>query len=412
MAKTATLNAVQMKLMNRFRVLRLIRRGAVARSELARETGLTRASISLIVTDLVDEGVLIETGLRRSATGRKPVLLELNPDFACALGLSLTRGGAEAGLIDVTGRLLFRVPVTLNKTSRSRAILEIKQALRTVLGSRALSGKLLGLGISTPGPIDALTGTILNPPNFNLWHNVNLCEELADTVDCPIFLENNSQALTMAEKAYGTGREFESFVLLVVDSGIGAGIIRGDERYVGWRGFGNEVGHTSINYNGPRCSCGLPGCVEVYASDLAILSRAKKFHPALTNWQEFADLAQAGDGPCRRLVDDQARALATVLVNVLNIFELEAVILTGTVLYHGETLRATIERLVNQTAINRHLHHIPVRLSTLGEHAGLRAAAGIAIERFVQGDLDWSSSEASPRERSVSAKVGPARGRS
>src|ERR1035437_10276368 len=108
MAQNTALNAVQMKSLNRLSVLRLIRRGAVARSELARETGLTRASISLIVTDLVNEGVLIETGLRRSAAGRKPVLLELRPEFACALGLTISRVGAEAGLIDLGGRLLFR----------------------------------------------------------------------------------------------------------------------------------------------------------------------------------------------------------------------------------------------------------------------------------------------------------------
>ncbi len=172
MAQHTALNAAQMKFMNRLRVLRLIRRGAVARSELARETGLTRASISLIITDLVNEGVLIETGLRRSAAGRKPVLLELRPEFACALGLTISRVGAEAGLIDVTGRLLYRIPITINKTSRTRAILDIKQALRAVLKSDALKGKLLGLGISMPGPVDVLTGAVLNPPNFDLWHGV------------------------------------------------------------------------------------------------------------------------------------------------------------------------------------------------------------------------------------------------
>jgi predicted NBD/HSP70 family sugar kinase len=388
MAQKTALNAAQMKSINRLRVLRLIRRGAVARSELAREIGLTRASISLIVTDLVNEGVLIETGLRSSAAGRKPVLLELRPEFACALGLTISRVGTQAGLIDIVGRLLFQIPVTISKTSSARAILDIKQALRTVLRSGALKGRLLGLGISTPGPVDVLTGTILNPPNFDLWHGVKLCEKLADTVGGPVFLENNSQALTMAEKAYGAGRQFGSFVLLVVEGGIGAGIIRGEERHSGWRGFGNEVGHTSINYNGPRCSCGLRGCVEIYASDQSVLNRAQKAHPSLASWQDFVDLAYAGDPMCRRLMDDQARALATVLVNVLNVFELDAVVLTGTILYRGEMLRAAIEKYVNQTAITRHLHHVPVRLSTLGEHAELRAAAGIAIEKLVQGGID------------------------
>ncbi|MGD0776622.1 MAG: hypothetical protein ABSC05_27720, partial [Candidatus Solibacter sp.] len=157
--KKIALNALQMKFINRLRVLRLIQRGAVARSELARETGLTRASMSLIVAELVEQGVLIETGLRRSPAGRKPVLLELRPEFACALGLTISRVGAEAGLIDLRGRLLFHCPVTLNTTSRARAMLEIKQALRAVAGSNVPKGRILGLGISTPGPVDAQSGT-------------------------------------------------------------------------------------------------------------------------------------------------------------------------------------------------------------------------------------------------------------
>jgi predicted NBD/HSP70 family sugar kinase len=249
-------------------------------------------------------------------------------------------------------------------------------------------GRLLGLGISTPGPVDVASKTILNPPNFDEWHNVNLGEEFHDIGGDHVFLENNSQSLTMAEKAYGKGRECASFVLLVVDSGIGAGIFRGNERHTGWRGFGNEVGHTSIDYNGPLCSCGLRGCVELYASVPAVLKRVQNTHPRIKDWRDFADFADTGDPAGQRVLDEQSRALSAALVNVLNIFELEAVILTGDVLYKGETLRANVERHINQSAINRRLRHIPVHLSPLGEHAEIMAAASIATEKFFQGELD------------------------
>jgi predicted NBD/HSP70 family sugar kinase len=399
------LNAVRMKSMNRLRVLRLIQRGAVARSELAKATGLTRASMSLIIAELLEEGVLIETGLRRSTAGRKPVLLELRPEYACALGLTISRVGAEAGLVDLGGRLLFRCPVELNTASRARAILDIKHALRSVLESNVPKGRLLGIGINTPGPVDAQSGTVLAPPNFDLWHGVKLADKLKDVAGGHAFLDNNSQALTIAEKAYGAGREFNSFVLLVVDSGVGAGIIRGDERHVGLRGSGNEVGHNSINFNGPRCGCGLRGCVELYASVPAVLRRAQKDYPRLTSWQEFVDLAHTGDAICRRLMEEQARALATVLTNVLNVFELDAVVLAGDIPYRGDLLRASIERYINQCAINRQYHHIPVRFSMMGEHAGLRAAAGLAIDKFVMGELQpGAPSGAAPPDGEISKR--------
>jgi predicted NBD/HSP70 family sugar kinase len=389
MTKSTGQNAAQMRRMNRLRVLRLVRRTPIARSELAAETGLTRAAISLIVGELIGEGVLLETGRRHSRGGRKAVLLELLPNHACAAGLCIARTGAEVGLVDLSGRLLFSTAFSLSSTSLAAALTSIKQAIRRV---HAAADRLcLGLGISTPGPVDITSGVILDPPNFDLWHGVNVYEVLRDTVGNNVVLANTAQALAIAERAYGKGREFDSFISLVVDSGIGAGIIRGDELYAGWHGFGSEVGHTSINYNGALCSCGLRGCVELDASTPAVVKRAQKSHPRLQTWEEFVDLAYSGDRVCCRLIDQQARAIATALVNALNILELEAVILTGDVLYRGEMIRASIERYINRSAINRRLHRIPIHLSSLREHHEVVASAGIILEKFFQGDLEPAS---------------------
>lgn len=380
-------NGPQMRLLNRLRMLRLVRRGAIARSEIAVETGLTRAAISLIVSELIGDGLLLEAGCRGSAGGRRPVLLELNPEYAYALGLTISRTGAEVGVVDFRGQLLLQTSLNGPLTSRGAALLEIKQAIRRTLGSRRLANRRsLGLGISTPGPVDVLTGTILNPPNFDLWHGVRLCDELMDVAGQRVFLANNSQALTMAEKAYGRGRDCRTFILLVVESGIGAGIVCGEDLYSGWSGFGNEVGHTSINYDGPKCKCGLRGCVELYASVPNVLERVRKDRPRIKTWQDFIDSAHSGETSCRRVLQDQARALATALVNAMNTLELDAIVLTGDVLYRGELLREMIEQEVNQSAINRRLRHIPVCLSALEEHSAVMAAAGIAIEKFFQGE--------------------------
>lgn len=389
MIKGAGQNAAQMKRMNRLRVLRLIRRGPVARSELAAETGLTRAAMSLIVTDLLNEGLLVEVGPRQSKGGRKAVLLELRPQYACAMGVNISRTGAEVGVIDLAGELLSWAPADVNPASRAATLLSIKQALRRVqVSGTSPESPCLGLGVSTPGPVDVMSGMILNPPNFEVWHGVKLCDELRGIAGGDVFLANNSQALTLAERARGKGRDFSNFILLVVDSGIGAGIIRDGELYTGWHGFGSELGHTSINYNGPECNCGLRGCVELYGATPAVLERARKTHPQLAKWEDFVDLAYTGDRTCRRLMDEQARAIATALVNSLNLLELEAVILTGDVLYRGEMIRASVERYVNQSAINRRLHRISVHLSSFYEHHELVAAAGIALEKFFHGELE------------------------
>lgn len=398
--KKAGQNAAQMKKMNRLRVLRLIRRAPVARAELAREMGLTPAAVSLIAGNMLQEGVLVETGHRQSSGGRKAVLLDLNPQYACALALSLSRSETEVGLVDLRGHLLRRMLVTSHPASSRMAALEaIRRALRRTLASpEASRSRYCGLGISAPGPVDISSGMILNPPNFDLWHGVRLCQELRDPAGENVFLANNSQGLAIAEKHHGIGRECSNFVLLVIDTGIGGGIVRGDELFAGWHGFGSEIGHTSINYRGPVCSCGLHGCVEMYASTPAVLRRAQKRYPRLDSWKALVDLAHNGDAVCGRLIEEQARAVATALVNALNILEPEAVVLTGDVLYRGEILRAAIEKHINQSAINRRLHRIPVHLSAVREHYGLMAAAGILFERFFHDGLELPACDTPPKK--------------
>jgi len=357
-----------MKAGNRLKLLNLIRQRPMARSEVAKETGLTRAAISLIAGGLESEGLIVESGQRESALGRRPILLELQPCYAYSLGMTISRTAAEVGVCDLCGRLLCRTPVDIQGATRQEAILRLKKALKKLLRDyKPDRGRWLGLGISTPGPVDVATGTILNPPNFELWEETRLCEEVRGIGVQQVFLENNSQALTMAEKAYGVGRNGQKFVLLVVEAGVGGGVVLGEKLNSGWRGFGNEIGHTSIDYSGPRCACGLRGCVELYASVPLVLAAAREFHPRLKTWRDFMDLAETGDQSCKNLLDRQTRALGTAIVNIVNILEPDAVVLTGDILYKGDQLRAAIESFLAATAINRRLRRVPVHLSPLGE---------------------------------------------
>jgi len=129
MTRHTAQNGSQMRLLNRLRILQLIRRGAVARSELAAETGLTRAGISVIVSGLLKEGLLLESGCRGSAGGRKPVLLELRPEYGCALGLTISRAGAEVGVVNFKGELLWQSPLSALEPVRNAALTEIREEL-------------------------------------------------------------------------------------------------------------------------------------------------------------------------------------------------------------------------------------------------------------------------------------------
>ncbi|MDR3409343.1 MAG: ROK family transcriptional regulator [Formivibrio sp.] len=373
-----------MKTANRIQILRLLRRKSQSRSELSAETGLTRAAMSTIIGKLLQEEVVSETRGRRSAAGRRPVPVELRADYAYSLGLTISRVAVEVGLADFRGMLISRIPVDVRRANRAEALRRIKAALEGAMKEYP-GARWLGLGISTPGPVDVATATVLSPPNFEMWHDACLRDEFKDLGIGNIFLENNAQALTMAEKSFGIGRMASSFVLIEVEAGIGGGLVFNGEIYSGWGGFGNEIGHISIDQNGPQCKCGLRGCVELYSAPARILTEVRKKHPGIRNWEHFIDRAIAGEPYCKKVLAKQAQALSTAIVNVINVLELDAVVLTGDILYRGELLRSEIERLVNEFAINRQRRQVPVYLSPLGERPELKAAAGIPAEKFFQG---------------------------
>ena len=388
MGKNAT-NSAYMKISNRLLILNMIRKKPVSRAEIARRTGLTRAAVTLIVDELIKAGILLETGTAESDYGRKPVLLDLNPQSFYALGVSVKRDGCYIGIMDMKGTLLEKRGVNLNASFDAYENIKIivDEVKRLMRDSALPSRQFLGIGISMPGPLDINTGTIINPPNFDLWHNVNVVQEFRKAFDFGVFLENNSTSLALAEKNYGRGAEFISFMLLVVDSGIGAGIVINENIYHGVGGFGSEIGHASIDRNGKACSCGNRGCLEVYASIPSILESVRKYDNAVSCWNDIVDRASAGDEACLKAIDDEAAYLSAGIVNAMNILELEAVILTGDINYKPRMLLELIRQRVEKSVISRHIHKLYILSSSIIRDSEVISAAAIIFEKYFKGEI-------------------------
>lgn len=388
MLNTAT-NLTYMKLSNKRLILNIVKKKPLSRAELARTTGLTRASVTLLVEEFVKEGILIETGTAEADFGRKPMLLDLNPDCYYAVGVSIARDGCNIGIINFKGVLLYKRRVNLFANhSVYKNINIITENIKEIIMSSALPyERFLGIGVNTPGPVDIKNGTILNPPNFNIWHNVNIAEEFNKALNMDVYLENNSTSLALAEKNYGNGTGFHSFMLLVVDTGIGAGIIINDIIYRGVMGFGSEAGHMSVYLNGKPCNCGNRGCLELYASIPAILEYINQYDENISSWKEIVDKALSGNKLCMDTIDREAFYLSAGIVNVLNLLELEAVILTGNISYKHDLLIDKIRKNVECTAITRHIHKSNILNSSILENSEVISSASVVIEKFFKGEL-------------------------
>lgn len=350
---------------------------------------MTRAAVTMITDELIQEGLLLEIGTAQADFGRKPILLDLNPERYRAAGISITRTGCSLGLMDIKGRVLAAQAVYLQPSwLAEQNIQAIVTSLRSLLQDHQISwDRLLGIGISIPGPVDVISGEVLNPPNFTAWHHVNVVEAIARQFPVAVAIENNATALALAEKSYGRGSVYASFMLLVVDTGVGAGLIIRDQIYRGFGGFGSEVGHTSINYAGPTCSCGNRGCLEIYAAIPSVLARLRSCGRSESNWQAVVERAKAGDRVCLAAIRTEACFLAAGIVNAMNILELDAVILAGDISIQPELLLTEIRRQVDCMAMTRQIRQLPIVSSDLTDQAAVLSAGSTILERYFQEEI-------------------------
>ena len=382
-------NSDHMRNSNRLLLTNIVRRKPVSRAELARITGLTRAAVTIIVSGLIKDGVLFETGSADADFGRKPVLLDLVPSGYYAIGVSITREGCNVGIMNIKGVLLHKSAVDLERTADPIGMIRmIAESVRMLLKKVSIPNeRVLVIGLNAPGPVDAVRGSILNPPNFSQWNNVDIVKEFSEYFDFPVLLENNSISLAIAEKNYGRGAELRNFMLMVVDSGIGAGIVINDKIYRGAYGFGNEVGHTSIDFRGELCQCGNRGCLEIYASIPAVIKDIHSRGISITTWKEIVDRALKGDSICTETIEQEAIYLSAGIVNTMNILDLEAVVLTGDIGYKPKMLLKSVRDIVWRSGITRKINKLIIVSSSINEDSGVISAASIIFERFFRGEI-------------------------
>lgn len=365
-------NAVYTKEYNRAQILRLLRQQPVSRAELARLTGLTRAAISLIIEELMAEGFVKESAAvaENHARGRMPVLLKLCADAMYAVGVRLTRRDCRVGLCDFRGRVIARECLPLPKKADS-LILPLAEAVKRMVAACAIDpAKLLGVGVAAPGPVDGQAGVILNPPDFDDYQGFAIGSALSKVLDLPVWLENDANAAALHNYMDGQFSGKENFLLLMVDSGVGSGVI--------WRGkllHDCELGHTSIDYRGTRCACGNRGCLETYAAIPRILKR----FPAYGDWDAL--LASEDSDSALKL---QADFLAAGIVNAANMLPVETVLLSGQLRRCADRLAPMICSALQGRTLALGKREVLIQPALDTPDGDLQEACSIAIGRYLQ----------------------------
>lgn len=370
-------NAEYTKEYNRKMMLRLLRNCPMSRAELARQLGLTRAAASLIADDLLQKGLITETAATGTKVGRTPVPLMLRPDAGYAVGVYLNRDGCTAGIVGMNGTLLTQTRLHLTGTGGSEKLMPLVSAIRNMVAQTEIPwSKLVGIGVSAPGPLDGENGRILNPPRFNLWHNTDICSFLNAQLRLPVYLENNASSLARFNQGKAEAQGSQNFLLLLVDSGVGSGIISGDKILKGAGYFTGELGHTSIDFHGRTCACGNIGCLEAYAAIPNLLQDTP-----FSTWKEVID--HLPEPAAQQLLEQEAEYLTAGIVTATNMISIDTVLLAGDLLYGIEHMSPLLEAAVNRRILRRDILPLRILGSCSGPNARVQAAADIAFGRYL-----------------------------
>ncbi|MDO7883693.1 ROK family transcriptional regulator [Salinibacterium soli] len=347
---------------NRALVLQtLYRTGQLSRADIARETGLTRVTISDLVAELILERLIIEVGQREDARPGKPAtLLDLDRNSFQIVGIDLSEYATFRGaVLDLDGQILHRAELPLaGATGEDATALVVTLAEQLVAHA---TRPLLGLGVGSPGIVD-LAGVVLSAPNLG-WANVDLQGILADRFGVPVVVANDANAAALAEHSFG-GADSD-MMLIKVGHGVGAALLLDGTPLYGSRFAAGEIGHVVVGTDGgAECVCGKRGCLETWLAT-----------PRLQG-----ALAAAADADARaQVLREAGQRLGIALAPVVGALNLAEVVLSGpTELLDGTLASATIDTLRSRTMAEFH-GDLTLRMTALGEDIVMRGAAAMVL---------------------------------
>lgn len=352
----------------------------ISRAEISHETALQRSTISLIVEELKTQGLIYEIE-GESTGGRPPSLLRLRAAGCMAIGVALGTVKTTVAIADFVGRVLKRetfetdpdVPTTFDRiVSCIQRFMEIEPNIE-------------GIGVSVPGLVDPETGTALFIPHFK-WRDWALATDLRKTTGLPVTVDNDANAAALAELWLGRPeiRDVRDFILVLVEEGLGTGIIFDGQIYHGVAGAAGEFGHMTIGKGAPvACAAGSKDCWEAFASERAAVARYKKMRSGMPDFEitfeKVIDNAFAGDEAAKNALVETARYLGLGISNLTKGLSPESVIVAGQIARAWPLVADELRDALSASIICSGLPSAPVFPSTLGADTSLMGALSLVL---------------------------------
>lgn len=365
----------------------------ISRTDLAEEMGLTRAAVTLIVNDLLENGVILEAESRAIPNGRPPVVLEINPKRGLVAAVDMGATHVNIALADFSAKIIEETSFPFDiKQGPQVCLAEVRRILQELLDRYGISiSEIMAVGVGVPGPVIKDAGMVMSPPIMPGWDRYPIRQTLEEAWGCPVSLNNDAELGALGEWAYGAGRGEKNLAFIKVGSGIGAGLIINQQIYGGTTGSAGEIGHITIEENGPLCTCGNHGCMEAFAGGNAIAIQARKMvqsgkRTLLSNIplenitaREVAESARRGDLPSQEIIMRAGTFIGIAIAGVVNLFNPSAVIIGGGVAQAGDLLTTSIRQAVRDRSLHASEQSVHITTAMLGQRSSLIGATVQAI---------------------------------
>ena len=344
---------------------------AFTQAELARETGLARATISNIVRELLAAG-LVDS---EAGSGRRGSAVSLSPAAGVVAGVDFGHSHLAVAVGDLTGLVLAEERRDLATALEHEEALEL--AAELIDSMRPDGSALRHIGMGLPAPVT--DDVIRTPAIFPGWRGVDAARAAAEVLGAPVHVENDANLGALAEHRCGVGRGQDSSVFVKISSGVGAGIIIGNNLFHGAGGTAGEIGHLTLDEQGPMCRCGSRGCLEAYTSVGAVTAMIAGQYPR-ASLDDIVRAADDGDVSARRALEDAGLHLGWGLATIVNLLNPSVIVVGGDMARAGELLLEPARIGLRRHALDA-VAQTPVLASALGERASLVGAVLLAAER-------------------------------
>ncbi|MGK7310711.1 MAG: ROK family protein [Candidatus Longimicrobiales bacterium M2_2A_002] len=368
-------------------VLELIwHRRQISRAEIARTLGLSRSTVSEIVSSLLETGLVAEGGEGPSRGGRRPTLIVFNDDAHVIAGVDMGATHVSVVVTNLRGQVLSwgdsSHPVRDDPAGTRALIWEmLDEALDEVEGAR---DRLLGIGVSVPSPVDPRRPFSLSEVVMPAWRGRTGFEALRQDYGVPVFVDNDANLGALAEHWWGSARGLEDFTYIKLATGIGSGQILKGEIYRGSNSMAGEIGHVSIDPAGEPCICGNRGCLTTFAGATALLKRARElsaeYPDSVLREGEITltgleDAALQDDPVALQVFGEAAQHLGGAIAGLLNLMNPAAVILGGSITRVGERILVPLKETVMRRTLVSSVASTEIRMTSLGPRAFAVGAA-------------------------------------